>query len=301
MIRIVLLGRTGNNMFQYALGRVLAAKHGVPLVLDGSWFNARGWSEVSHFLRLPIQANVVRKMSHASRALLKASGKHHWEFIPGLEVIKETEGDHSFDSRILDAPADCMLFGYFQSPRYFASIASELRTEINTLLNEHVATDRELADALASPSSIAVHVRRTDFLSQPAFQVCGSAYYQQSMDSLRARIPEARFFIFSDDPAWCRGQFRGADEVVVDSGDMASNPLVDLRAMSMASHHIIANSSYSWWAAWLGEKPGQKVLMPDRWFAGGIIAPIGDKLWRHGRPEGSVESILSADPAWGHG
>ncbi len=80
MIRIVMLGRTGNNLFQYALGRVLAEKHGVPLVLDASWFNAAGWAEVSHFLKLPLKAKVVRRCSLGTRALRKFTGKHYWEY-----------------------------------------------------------------------------------------------------------------------------------------------------------------------------------------------------------------------------
>lgn len=294
MIRIVLLGRTGNNMFQYALGRVLAAKHGVPLVLDGSWFNAAGWSEVSHFLGLPLQAEVVRRWPLANKVLLKTTGKHYWEYRRGLHVLKEAEGDHSFDALFLDAPADCMLFGYFQSPRYFAGLERELRAEINGLLAGHVEIDAKLAVDLANPGSVAVHVRRTDFLHQPVFQVCDHGYYKRSMERLRKIISGARFYIFSDDPEWCRGEFSAADEVVVDAGARGCNPLVDLHRMSLASHHITANSSYSWWAAWLGEKPGQNVLMPDRWFAHGIIAPMSDKIWTHGQPGGRVDCVGSS-------
>ena len=87
MIRIILLGRTGNHLFQYAFGRVLAEKHGVPLILDGSWFNAEGWAEVSHFLKLPIQARVARRFSLGARAPLKVTGRHYWEY-RGVPVLK---------------------------------------------------------------------------------------------------------------------------------------------------------------------------------------------------------------------
>lgn len=101
------------------------------------------------------------------------------------------------------------------------------------------------------------------------------------MDRIRDELPGARFFIFSDDPGWCRREFTAADTEVIDSGPVAANPLHDLLLMSLASHHIIANSSYSWWAAWLGDKPGQRVIMPDRWYAGTITAPIYEKLLPH--------------------
>ncbi len=280
MIRMVLLGRTGNNLFQYALGRVLAEKHGVPLVLDGSWFNAEGWSEVSHFLKLPLKATVVRRFSLGARALRKATGKHYWEW-RGVPVLRESAVDQSFDRQFLDGPADCMLFGYFQSPLYFASIAQPLRDELNSLIGGAVRVPAELRDALAAPAAVALHVRRKDYLNLPIFQVCDPAYYRQAMREMRGRLQGARFFIFSDDPAWCRAEFREPDQVVMDSGIAAANPLHDLHLMSLASHHIIANSSYSWWAAWLGDKPGQQVITPQRWYAHGINAPMEEKRLPH--------------------
>jgi hypothetical protein len=276
MIRIVLLGRTGNHLFQYALGRMLAEKHGVPLVMDASWFNRAGWEEVSHFLKLPLRAKVIRRCSLASRALRNYGGRHFWEF-RGVPFLREAPEDQSFDARFLDTPADCVLFGYFQSPRYFGVRAEVLRAELNGLLSGGVAVPERWRMALAAPGAVAVHVRRTDYLVHSAFQVCDLSYYRTAMGRLRACLPEPRFYIFSDDPDWCRAEFREADQEVVDTGEAAANPLHDLRLMSLASHHVIANSTYSWWAAWLGEKPGQRVLMPDRWYARDILAPIEEK------------------------
>ncbi len=280
MIRVVLLGRTANNLFQYALGRVLAEKHGVPLVLDASWFNTEGWAEVSHFLRLPHKARVIRNVTLASRALRKLTGKHYWEY-RGVPVLREPTSNHSFDARFLDAPADCMMFGYFQSPLYFDSRASELRSELTQLLSGAVQPSVPLLGQLARPESVAVHVRRGDYLQIREFQVCDLDYYQNGMSRMRSLIPDARFFIFSDDPDWCRSEFTGSDQTVIDSGDAAANPLHDLHLMSTASHHIIANSSYSWWAAWLGEKPGQQVMIPNRWYASDRISPIREKCRDH--------------------
>ena len=280
MLRIVLLGRTGNNLFQYALGRVLAEKHGVPLVLDASWYDSSGWSQVSHFLKLPLKARVVRRCSLGARALRKFTGRHYWEY-RGIPILREAGGDQSFDARFLEAPADCLLFGYFQSPYYFRGISDALRSELRSLIAAAVQVPKDLDLQLRKENSVAIHVRRNDYLDLPVFQVCDGEYYQQSIARLRARLPAARFFIFSDDPEWCRKTFREADQEVVDSRDAGSNPLHDLYLMSLAAHHIIANSSYSWWAAWLGEKPGQQVIMPDRWFAHGIKAPIEEKRLDH--------------------
>jgi len=270
MIRIVLLGRSGNHLFQYALGRVLARRHQVPLVLDGSWFNAAGWSEVSHLLRLPLRAKVVRRASLAARALLKLTGKHYWEY-RGVPVIREPATEHAFNPAFLAAPADCVIMGYFQSYRYFESIADELRAELLGLLDGVVPADAPAAD-------VAVHVRRTDFLQHRDFQVCDPTYHDRAMDRMRELVPGARFTVFSDDPDWCSRHFREPDTEIASPPDASRGPLYDLLRMSRARHHIIANSSYSWWAAWLGKKDGQQVLMPDAWFrSGSIHAPIQDK------------------------
>lgn len=262
-------------MFQYALGRALARRHGVPVVLDASLFNAEGWAEVSHFLKLPLQAKVIRRFSIPKRALRKFTGKHFWEF-RGIPVLKEPENDHSFDPAIAHAPADCMLSGFFQSPLYFESIADELRTEFRELFSTQV----NHASEISSPGSVAVHVRRGDYLHHPALCVCDEAYYNKSIAEMRAKVPGARFFIFSDDTEWCHANFPADDTEVIDSGKAAANPLHDLYLMSLASHHIIANSSYSWWAAWLGDKPEQEIIMPDRWFVSGVKAPMDEKRWQ---------------------
>lgn len=291
MIRIILRGRTGNNLFQYALGRALAVKHGVPLVLDGSWFNAEGWAEVSHFLKLPLQAKVLRPplpVSLAARALRNSMGKHIWEY-HGFPVFKEPVDDQTFQQCIADAPADCMLSGFFQTPLYFQSIAAGLRAELRELIPRGVQTSRvqgntscgsSLETRLGLPGSVAVHVRRGDYLQIPAYQVCDAFYYQTSMNQMRGYLGNPHFFIFSDDPEWCRGEFHSPDTEIIDSRASSTNPLHDLHLMSLASHHIIANSSYSWWAAWIGDKPRQQVIMPDRWFTHGVNAPMEQKRWK---------------------
>ncbi|MDP4647451.1 MAG: alpha-1,2-fucosyltransferase [Akkermansiaceae bacterium] len=128
---------------------------------------------------------------------------------------------------------------------------------------------------------MAIHVRRTDYLKIPAFAVCGKSYYSAAMETIRARVHDPRFFIFSDDPGWCRREFASADTVVVSESPPSPNPLRDMYLMSLATHHIIANSTYSWWAAWIAKSDIQQVMMPDRWLAGETIVPISEKKLSH--------------------
>jgi len=276
MIRALMLGRTGNNLFQYAMGRVLSERHGVPLVLDASWFNREGWGLVSCLRRLPLKAEIVRPLTLASRALRKLSGRHYWEF-RGVPVIRETVIDQSFDPRYLEAPASCMLFGYFQSPLYFRGIEPLLRDELRMDNLPWGAETLRARDRIRADRTVAVHVRRTDYVGNAPFDVCDLDYYRTAMGRLRDRLEGARFFLFSDDPAWC-SQHLAADDVEVCALPAGvQDPLHDLHLMSAAAHQIIANSSYSWWAAWLGKKPGQQVLMPSVWYRTGMKAPAEEK------------------------
>lgn len=274
-----MLGRLGNNLFQYAFGRALAEKHGVPLFLDASWFNERTWPYVSPLGRLPAfssgRAALRRPFSLGSRILKKATGRHHWELI-GKPVILEAENNHSFAPGLLDSPSDCVVLGYFQTPLYFRGIEEILREELSTSDLGLEAGHEELAERLRSPSSVAVHVRRTDYVGNQNLVLLDRSFYQRAMDRICKAVPNARFFVFSDDPAWCRDAFKSEDCEVAGHADLF-NPLLDLHLMSLASHHIIANSSFSWWAAWLGKKDGQQVLMPGQWFKGSIHSPVCEK------------------------
>ncbi len=278
MIRAIMLGRLGNNLFQYALGRTLAERHGVPFIMDGSWFNAQGWSQVECIRRLPGPAagkvRVARRFSLGARALLKATGNHYWQYC-GVPMLRENEHDQTFDPTFTHAPADCLLFGYFQSPLYFSGMEDQLRNELSTADLGLETGHTVLADMLRQPGSVAVHVRRTDYTGNPNLDLCGPAYYQTAMQCLRDTLTNARFFIFSDDPDWCCHHFTRADTRVIIHRE-TTGTLTDFHLMSIASHHIIANSSYSWWAAWLGKKQDQRVLMPSRWFAS-TVSPIHEK------------------------
>jgi hypothetical protein len=276
MIRVVLLGRTGNNLFQYALGRVLAEKHGVGLVLDGSGSNERVWAGVSCLGRLPLRARVTRSFPLLGRVSRRLTGRHPWEWLHG-PVVCEPFGDHRFRPEYLDLPASCVLAGYFQSPRYFASVAEPLRRELDPGSLAWDAATQRLAERIGGPGSVAIHVRRTDYIGNPTVDFLGAAYYRRAIARMRELVPGCRWHVFSDGAAeWERFLGLPADELAtVATGH--PDPLRDLYLMSLADHQIIANSSYSWWAAWLGKHPGQCVIMPDEWYRGSVMAPIEDK------------------------
>jgi len=277
MIRVVMLGRTGNNLFQYAFGRVLAERHGVPLVMDGSWFNKAGWKSVSCLRRLPIRAEVRRAFSLPSRLLVKATGKHFQELAGDACAVIEKPEDHTFDPSYLEAPSHCLVRGYFQSPLYFQGIESELRRELAMGDLPWEPATRRLADRIANGHSVAMHVRRSDYVGNPDVSVCGAGYFRRAIRHFRERHEGLEFHVFSDDPKWCAEQFADEGVSIRALPEAEGDALHDLHLMSRARHHIICNSTYSWWGAWLAKHPSQKVIMPDQWFASGIVAPIEEK------------------------
>jgi len=277
MIRIVMLGRTGNNLFQYAVGRVISERHGVPLVMDGSLFNRNDWRSVSCLGRMGLRMEVRRGWSWGSRLLNRATGRHPLELL-GASVVREDGDIHAFDPNVLDAPANAVLIGYFQSPKYFDSIERQLRSELDLSKLKWGRATREMGSRLGQENMVAVHVRRTDFVGRPDFDLCGPDYYRRAMDRMRETLGTPRFHFFSDDPAWCHKNFSGPDIEVNSMSGLSSDPLHDLYLMSCARHHVIANSSYSWWAAWMGAKEDQQVIAPDRWFGSEIKVVMKDRL-----------------------
>ncbi|MGJ8642766.1 MAG: alpha-1,2-fucosyltransferase [Luteolibacter sp.] len=275
MIRTVMLGRTGNNLFQYAAARALAEKHGTTLTMDGSWFDHRDWKSVKRIANLPIKAKLTRRLPLLSKALKRISKKHHLEYL-GCHIYRENPGDTSFVPRVLDLPRDSVLLGYFQSHLYFQHIEKLIRQELSFEGRELDTESLKFADLLRLENSVAVHVRRTDYIGNPNTDICDLNYYRRAIRRMNELVPSAAFYIFSDDPAWCRKHFSDNATSIVDCKSSHLDPLNDLHLMSLANHHIIANSSYSWWAAWLGKKHAQRVLMPGEWFRG-IHSPIEEK------------------------
>lgn len=275
MIRVVMLGRTGNNLFQYAAARALAERRGAEVWLDASTFDDEGWRSVSCISRLALKARVTRLHPWLGRASRKLLDRHPWELFH-RPVWREDDADLSFDGRLLDCPGDCVLRGYFQTWRYFAGIEERLRSELDLNALDWDPVTRGRAECLEKAGSVAVHVRRTDYVENPNVGFLSEQYYRRAVKRMRSRVPGARFHVFSDDPDGVTAWFDGPVQV---ERPEVGDPLRDLFLMSRARHHVIANSSYSWWAAWLGQKPGQVVLMPSEWSRGGMISPIGEKQW----------------------
>ncbi|MFN4003543.1 MAG: alpha-1,2-fucosyltransferase [Hylemonella sp.] len=278
MIVVRLCGGLGNQLFQYAAGRRLAQVRRSELVLDLGWYRhtpASNTPRAYELARYPIQARPAQGSErfwcalHQGRILRRLPLPRRWRHV--------RERGYDFDARILDLPDGVYLDGYWQSHRYFADIADTLRRELEPVEAMGDA-DREVAAHMQDvPNAVCLHVRRGDYVSNPQAArfhgVCGLDYYERAVGYLMERLLQPHFFVFSDDMPWVRAQLRIAAPVryVDHNGPQAA--FQDLRLMSRCRHHVVANSSFSWWAAWLAAQPAQQVIAPRAWFADGRATP----------------------------
>lgn len=262
MIEAVLNGRTGNCLFQYAAARALAERTGTTVLLNlarfTSWCNPRGGS-VARTLRLfSLNASYTGLDADAGRTLSRLGLRERRE-----DFIERSWG---YDCRFEALGAATRLTGYFQSAQYWTGFESRIRADLRPREIPADPLFREAAATIGRTMSVSMHVRRGDYRHSPLHNVCTREYYVRAMASMRARLDQPTFFIFSDDMNWCSSQFAAPDVIPIDIPLCRSAPALDMHLMSHCRHHIVSNSTYSWWGAWLNDKPGKIVVAPDRWF-----------------------------------
>lgn len=273
MIIVRIIGGLGNQMFQYAAGRRLAATHGTALKLDLSDFkkynlHAYGLSvfKINEVLATQKEIQLFKEPDSGSlrkglKKLLRRPSKL------GITHIREKQ--YHFAPEILTMPDSVYLDGYWQSEKYFSDIANIIKDEF-TVRFPQTERNRDLALQITSCESVSLHVRRGDYITDEKTKTihgtCDLAYYGHCIAHLAQRIPHPCFFIFSDDPDWAEKNIKTTYPVTFIGHNGPEKNYEDLRLMSQCKHHIIANSSFSWWGAWLGQHQGTIVCAPKRWF-----------------------------------
>ena len=176
------------------------------------------------------------------------------------------ETEWGFNPQVLTLKDGVRLDGNFQCEKYFIEIEQLIRQDLQIkdgLLNEESSSYLE---KIKNTNSIAVHVRRGDYLNLDSHNVCTRKYYSNSIGYMNAILDEPKYFVFSDDIGWCVENFDLANCTFVDISASRSNPVIDFKLMSQCNHNIIANSTFSWWPAWLNLHPGKVIVGPKYWF-----------------------------------
>ena len=266
MIISRIIGGLGNQLFQYAAGRTLALQHNTALLLDVTAFDDYKLRNFD-LATLHTGLNFASKEQVSSFINRSIAGKIRDNILPmALRKVYKEKQFH-FQPRFFRAPANIYLQGYWQSEKYFLPAAETIRKEF-TFKEEYIKNVSGLAARLRSSSSVSVHIRRGDYTNIKIIEIHGileAAYYQRAMQLISEKIPGACFYFFSDDMNWVKENLPVENAVYV-SGVSSQTHIEDFYLMSQCKHNIIANSSFSWWAAWLNNNPEKIVIAPKNWF-----------------------------------
>jgi hypothetical protein len=271
MIISNIIGGLGNQMFQYARGRSLALDTGLELRLCTDQFigyKLHQGLELSRVFALDLQTADAADLRHclgawrSPLAVRRLLGRLGWPLPIGRRFIAEANFE-----------AGAYLHGYWQSERWFAHHKTVLRSDFSwrlPLQGRSLDIEREI---LATARPISVHIRRGDYVNsaknQGVYAQCTPQYFEAAISRLRDAGAD-RVFAFSDDPAWVTTVLapRVGNLVLVDH-NRGENSHVDMRLMSLCRDHVIANSSFSWWGAWLDARPDKRVIAPMQWYVNG--------------------------------
>lgn len=286
-VTVVLKGGLGNQLFQYAMGRSYSLRHGLPLFFDVSWFeevkdtNDRAITKRNFaldFFELKIDTvSSKRNKSKLSRFLGRfLSGLGKRLPFPRLREVYYERG-LNFNSLALEQKPPIKFDGYWQSHKYFSDYDAEIRGDLTRPRKLSGGTLRLLAE-INSTDAICMHVRRGDYVTNPKAALthgtCSVDYYQKGLQVVLPGMHSPRIYIFSDDPEWAKHNliFDVPSTVVDINGPEHAQE--DLLLMSACRRFVIANSSLSWWGAWLADGEGKMVVAPKHWFQVGRLEPV---------------------------
>ena len=276
MIISHIIGGLGNQMFQYAAGRALSIRHDVPLRMDVSGFSNYGLHQGFELDRVfDCRAGIANETDmRATLGWQHAALARRYLARQSLAVFRcdefVVEPHFHYWNGIKEVSRNCYLMGYWQSEKYFADAEAEIRKDFS-FRTPLVNRNAELAGQIKQFNAVSLHVRRGDYTNNPkttaTHGLCSLEYYRSAIRFIAERVEQPYFYIFSDDIPWVKGNLEIEFSCRYVDHNLGAESYNDMRLMSLCKHHIIANSSFSWWGAWLNPSPDKIVIAPERWFA----------------------------------
>lgn len=265
---IKLNGGLGNQMFQWAFARMIEETTDVDIYLDMSYFSnsyARPY-ELNKFVLEPkfvtgTATKLKLEILWALRSLF--NGQNFF----GLNLYVEPQ--FNFDRNISRIKPNSYIAGFFQSELYFRFVANKLRDDFkfDLLPNDE---NRQIIQQINSGTSISLHIRRGDYVQKKryaeTYATCSPDYYKRAVEYIADKYPDPTIFVFSDDSEWVQKHLRLPYKCVFVTNNKGKESYNDMRLMSLCSHNIIANSTFSWWGAWLNNNEQKIVVAPKKWF-----------------------------------
>lgn len=269
MIVVGLKGGLGNQLFQYALGRRLSMEHGCPLILDDRALHS---DPLRNFALNQFQINqpLAKPLSyplHGVGAYLNPLYRS-LPFTQALTIANEK--GFAFDPQVLEYESGTYLNGYWQSERYFLPIRQTLLTDL--ALAKPLSTEQsKLAEQIVGVNAVSLHIRRGDYVSDSITNsyhgLCNLNWYHRAVNTIAQDVSNPHFYIFSDDYEWATKNLQLSHSTYFIEPQQDGHESIDMHLMSLCQHNIIANSSFSWWGAWLNQNLQKRVIAPANWFA----------------------------------
>jgi len=271
MIIIRLAGGLGNQMFQYALGRHLAYKNQTDLKLDIFELkkNRLRDYQLKHLkIKGKVDQGLALRKIHwqaKSKTFLVKRFKKFSNLFKNIYLEKEK---FKFDPQVFKQKKDIYLYGHWQSFKYFEDIKEIIKKDFSfkEKLNKK---NKQVLEKIINSNSVALHIRRSDYLTDKQAKkfhdLCSMRYYYIALEKIKREVKKPHFFIFSDDIKWARKNLRFKNQLDFINVNSIKQGYKDLRLMKNCKHFIIANSTFSWWSAWLSENKKKIIVAPKKW------------------------------------
>lgn len=272
MVELILTGGLGNQMFEYAAAKALATRLNTDLRIDLYALNKSTKGTKRSFELNIFDINIKKTSSLKNRFLVKAFPiveKNKTFFLKHFGYFRD-------ESAIVYLPefkflkGNIVLHGHFQNTQYFEEYEHIIRKDFTFKQPLGKKNDR-LAANILQEESVSIHIRRGDYLTNSDaknnFALCSLDYYKEAILYIAKRIEKPSFYIFSEDIAWCKANLplENFETQFVD-WNVGNESYKDMQLMSLCKHNIIANSSFSWWGAWLNTNPHKITIAPSQWF-----------------------------------
>lgn len=270
------MGGLGNQMFQYAIGRTLALDLNTKLKLEISSFEIDFYKRVYKLNCFNLKADIIK--SGELESLLNGTKnfrQKNFGYIFNLkQYIQVNENGFNFNENINQVPQKAYLIGYWQSEKYFIKYKNLLKSDF-AFKQELKGPNLELAKKIGKTNSICIHFRRLHGFSKTGDSdkqaidlhgACSMEYYEKSISLITEKIKEPHFFIFSDDFEFAKDNLKLNYPTTYVTNNDDEHCYNDMQLISLCKHHIIANSSFSWWGAWLNQNPNKIIIAPQKWF-----------------------------------
>lgn len=247
----------GNQMFQYALCCVFREK-GITVKADTSVFSKK--KEQRAYELEKVFGISIPAASAFEKGVMNAVSKISFKLLD--QPYKEQDNEFGIWKQGITGKKWGYVNGYWQSEKYFKHIGQTVRNEF-TFSPPADEQNIDLLTQINNCNSISIHIRRTDYVSGFKWGL-SAAYYREAIQLITSKVKNPQFYFFSDDMAWVKQHFSSGNFHYVDC-NKGVDSFRDMQLMSNCKHHIIANSTFSWWGAWLNPSKEKMVIAPDAW------------------------------------